>query len=163
MNQPLIAKLDDARDRADALELQLNNRYRTGSLEMGLKAAAVVGAPAALAAVLHLNSVEPLAILLGSSALVVALVLVFRRRHTGPVPESRAWEAEQSAALLEDCILEREKELRSDFDEELAREVLHLREQQIEKLDVAVSGDTRPGIGSFGVKPYKGRPTLTAT
>jgi hypothetical protein len=80
-----------------------------------------------------------------------------RRLAAGPRFGTRAWEAAQTAQLLEDVLEDRRRQLAratGDARARLEAELAHLGAQLEEQRRVAASGDPSPATGRIGFEPF---------
>lgn len=157
--EELLAHYADLKVRAEALRERVEAQQQGGGVKIsrvlllfGLPIAGGVGAYVVTASILWA--------VLATIGLFVGIVAVaLRVTPSAPGPGTRAWEAGMTARLLNDVIAARRGEQTSADPKRRAyldREIEFLGRQRRECLAIAASGDTSPGQGYVGFKPYEG-------
>lgn len=159
--EELLARLDNVKQRAEALRDRLDAHARPKRGLVARRLSLLLGIPLAAAVILYLATSSILfAVLAFVACLVVTVAIGLRMTPTLPGPGTRAWESQLTAKTLADVITARRAERAAATDDtrrgRLDREIAFLAAQLDQHLQIAASGDRSPGRGYIGFDAYSG-------
>jgi len=164
--EELIARLQDLKGKAEALQARAEQQARAQRAQSGPKwgrILALFGGPIVVGVLAGkaLGSIG-LGIGAGIASFIVIIVLVAKLTPRIPslTPGTAAWEAKMNAGLLENVIAqrtgERDRETDANKRSKKDRELAFLKEQLDQARATWAAEDPSPGRGYVGFKPYDG-------